>query len=113
MNSARLRLSADTTKIFFRDGWLIIEVADPSTFKDELARSEGEQLLTVAEVSKQTGFTPGAVRDWIKREVLPAKKVGKQYRVRESDLSDLLNGKPTPANPSPEIGRRRRKAVVV
>lgn len=113
MNSARLRLSADTTKIFFRDGWLIIEVANPIALKDELNRSEGERLLTVAEVSKLTGFTAGAVRDWIKRDILPAKKVGKQYRVRESDLSDLLNGKQAPADPSPEIGRRRWKPVVI
>ena len=42
--------------------------------------------LTVAEVSELTGFTAGAVRDWIKREVLPAKKVGEQYRVREVEL---------------------------
>ncbi len=42
--------------------------------------------LTVAEVSELTGFTAGAVRDWIKREVIPAKKVGKQYRVREVEL---------------------------
>ena len=113
MNSARLRLSADTTKIFFRDGWLIIEVSDPDVLKSEMARSVGERLLTVEEVSKQTGFTAGAVRDWIKRAVLPARKVGKQYRIRESDLIDFVNGKLAPQTSTSELPKRRRKAVVV
>jgi excisionase family DNA binding protein len=53
----------------------------------------GERLLTVAEVSQRTGFTAGTVRDWIKRSVLAAVRVGKEYRVRESNLAKLLDGK--------------------
>jgi hypothetical protein len=77
MNCARLRLNADTTTIFVRDGWLIIEAADTAELHDQLRGAEGGRLLTVAEVSQRTGFTAGAVRDWIKRSLLNAVRVGK------------------------------------
>jgi excisionase family DNA binding protein len=113
MNCARLRLSAETTTIFVRDGWLTIEVAETNTLREQLANASGDRLLTVAEVSDQTGFTAGAVRDWIKRSALVAVRVGKQYRVREADLAKLLDGK-TSRQPSisKRVGRRR-KAVAV
>jgi hypothetical protein len=36
MNCARVRLHADTTTIFVRDGWLIIEAADSAALQDQL-----------------------------------------------------------------------------
>ena len=79
MNCARLRLSAETTTIFVRDGWLVIEVAETDSLREQLAGADGDRMVTVAEVSEQTGFTAGAVRDWIKRSILPAVKVGEEY----------------------------------
>ena len=113
MNCARLRLSAETTTIFVRDGWLVIKVADGNALREQLDSANGDRLLTVAEVSVRTGFTAGAVRDWIKRSVLPAVRVGKEYRVREVELARLLDGKtPETLSISKRIGRRR-KAVLV
>jgi excisionase family DNA binding protein len=113
MNCARLRLSAETTTIFVRDGWLIIEVPDADSLREQLAGADGDRLVTVVEVSERTGFTAGAVRDWIKRSVLPAVRVGKEYRVREADLAKLIDGKtPETLSISKQIGRRR-KAVAV
>lgn len=113
MNCARLRLNAATTTILVRDGWLIIEASDAGEFQTERVGASRERLLTVAEVSHQTGFTAGAVRDWIKRSVLPAVRVGKEYRVRESDLAKLLDGSsPETVSLSQKIGRRR-KAISV
>lgn len=113
MNCARLRLNAETTTILVRDGWLIIEAADPGELQAELAGASGERLLTIAQVSEQTGFTAGAVRAWVKRSVLPAVRVGKEYRIRESDLAKLLGGKsPEAVSLSQSIGRRR-KAISV
>ena len=113
MNCARIRLNAETTTIFVRGGWLIIKVADAEALHEQLTGANGERLLTVAEVSQRTGFTAGAVRDWIKRSVLAAVRVGKEYRVRESNLAKLLDGKsPETVSISNRIGRRR-KAVSV
>ena len=109
MNCARLRLNAETTTIFVRDGWLIIEAAETDALQRQLAGVHGDRLLTVAEVSQRTGFTAGAVREWIKRSVLAAVRVGKEYRVREADLAKLLNGKSRETvSISKRIGRRRK-----
>ncbi len=113
MNCARLRLNAETTTIFVRDGWLVIEVAETDSLREQLAGADGDRMVTVAEVSERTGFTAGAVRDWIKRSILPAVKVGQEFRVREADLAKLLDGKtPETLSISKRIGRRR-KAVAV
>ncbi len=113
MNCARLRLSAETTTTFVRDGWLVIEVAETDSLREQLAGVDGDRMVTVTEVSERTGFTTGAVRDWIKRSILPAVKVGQEYRVREAALAKLLDGKtPETLSISKRIGRRR-KAVAV
>jgi excisionase family DNA binding protein len=109
MNCARLRLNAETTTIFVRDGWLIIEAAEIDALQGQLAGANGDRLLTVAEVGQRTGFTAGAVRDWIKRSVLAAVRVRKEYRVREADLARLIDGRsPETASISKRIGRRRK-----
>ncbi len=112
MNCARLRLHADTTTIFVRDGWLIIEAADSATLREQLRNAEGSRLLTVAEVSRLTGFSAGAVRDWIKRSLLRAVRVGKEYRIREVELENLIEGKSVASvSVSKRIGRRRKPVV--
>ncbi len=109
MNCARLRLYAETTTIFIRDGWLIIEAADSAALQDQLRSAEGSQLLTVAEVSRRTGFTAGAVRDWIKRSLLKGVRVGKEYRIREDELEKLIEGRASGSvSVSKRIGRRRK-----
>jgi excisionase family DNA binding protein len=112
MDCARLRLNADTTMIFVRDGWLIIEAADSGALQEQLRSAAGSRLLTVAEVSRRTGFTAGAVRDWIKRSLLAAVRVGKEYRIREGELEKLIEGKATAAiSVSKRIGRRRKPVM--
>ncbi len=112
MNCARLRLHTDTTTIFVRDGWLIIEATDSASLHEQLRSAEGSRLLTVAEVSQRTGFTPGAVRDWIKRSLLNAVRVGKEYRIREAELEKLIEGKSADiVSVSKRIGRKRRPVM--
>lgn len=75
----------------------------------EVLDAKGERMLTVAEVSERTGFTPGAVRDWIKRSVLAAVRVGKEYRIRETELTKLLEGESRETmSIARRIGRRRK-----
>jgi excisionase family DNA binding protein len=115
MHSVRIRLNAETTTICVRDGWLIVDVADAEAVRAQLADANGERLITVAEVSRRTGFTAGAVRDWIKRAILPAVRIGKEFRVREAELVKLIGGgasAPEIRSASNRIGRRR-KAITV
>jgi excisionase family DNA binding protein len=109
MNCARLQLSAATTTIFVRDGWLFVEVADVDAVRGQLNGTDGSRLLSVAEVSDRTGFTCGAIRGWIKRKVLNGVRIGKEYRVREADLDQFLSR----SRPSGQPQGRRRKPVVV
>lgn len=113
MNCARLQLSAATTTIFIRDGWLIIEVADEEALREQLNSADGSRLMSVSEVSKRTGFTSGAVRGWIKRAILTAVRVGKEYRIREADLERFLSGKNRAGMIESSAGRRRRKPIAV
>ncbi len=113
MNCARLRLNADTTTIFIREGWLIVEAAESDLLREQLAKADGARLLRVADISRQTGFTAGAVRGWIKRGVLTAVRVGKEYRVRESELAKLLEGGVVETTSvARRIGRRRKPVTV-
>ena len=111
MNCARLQLSAATTTIFVRDGWLIIEVADEKELRGQLKSAEGSRLLSVAEVSERAGFTSGAVRGWIKRAILTAVRIGKEYRVREADLEAFLDSPKRPQASDGRVGRRRKPVV--
>ena len=90
-DDVRFRRNADTTTIFVRDGWLVIESVDRTSL-DKLLAENCERLLTVAEVNERIGFTPGAVRNWIKRSILPAIRVGREYRIREAELAKFLEG---------------------
>jgi len=112
MNCARIQLSAATTVIFIRDGWLYIEVADVDALRGQLSSVDGSRLLSVAEVSERTGFTHGAVRGWIKRGLLNAMKVGKSYRMREADLQSFLDGPMRVDAPYRRTGRRRKPICV-
>ncbi len=112
MNCARIRLNADTTTIFVLEGWLIVETADSDLLREQLENADGSRLLPVADISRQTRFNAGAVRGWIKRRVLTAVRVGKEYRVREAELAKLLAGDAvSAASTGRRIGRRRKPVV--
>lgn len=112
MNCARIQLSAATTAIFVREGWLIIEVADVDALRGQLSGADGSRLLSVAEVSERTGFTRGAIRAWIKRAALVAVRIGKEYRVRESDLDQFLTATNRSGATADQTGRRRKPISV-
>lgn len=102
-------MNAATTTIFIRDGWLIVEAADSELLREQLENADGSRLLRVTDISRQTGFTAGAVRGWIKRGALTAVRVGKEYRVREAELTKLLAGDAvSSASTARRIGRRRK-----
>ena len=111
MNCTRIKLDAGTTVVFIRDGWLIVEVADVDALREQLNGADGTRLLSVVEVSERTGFTCGAIRAWIKRAVLNAVRIGKEYRIREADLQAFLNSPKRSQASDGRIGRRRKPVV--
>lgn len=112
MNCTRIQLSAATTAIFVRDGWLIIEVADADALRGQLNSAEGSRLMSVAEVSERTGFTSAAIRGWIKRAALAAVRIGKEYRVREADLEQFLSSN-NPSSATANKATRKKKPISV
>jgi len=51
-----------------------------------------EQLLSPEEVAKRLAISPKTVRDYLREGRIKAMKVGKLWRVRESDLQQYLKG---------------------
>jgi excisionase family DNA binding protein len=111
MTCTRIKLDVETTVIFVRDGWLIVEVADADAVREQLNGTDGSRLLSVAEVSERTGFTCGAIRAWIKRAALNAVRIGKEYRIREADLQAFLDSPKRSQASDGRIGRRRKPVV--
>lgn len=52
---------------------------------------QNEKLLTVKETAEYLNLTVQTVRKWINSGKLHAVKIGKEYRVKTSELIDLLN----------------------
>src|SRR3990170_6194313 len=79
---------------------------------------ESEALLTVQEVAERLRMHPITVRRLIKAGRLPALRLGRSVRVRESDVNDLIRKEaklaaklPYRWPPSPEEMAERRRIV--
>lgn len=51
-----------------------------------------EQLLSPEEVAKRLAISPKTVREYLREGRIKAMKVGRLWRVRESDLQQYLKG---------------------
>jgi excisionase family DNA binding protein len=47
-------------------------------------------MITVPEAAKRAGRDPETIRRWIRSGRLPARKIGTQHVIEESDLDPLL-----------------------
>jgi excisionase family DNA binding protein len=47
-------------------------------------------MITVPEAAKRAGKDPETIRRWIRAGRLPARKIGTQHVIEESDLEPLL-----------------------
>ena len=61
-----------------------------------VGRQAGDRLLTVAEVAATMRVSNMTVYRLIKNGDLPALRVGKNYRIRESDLDGYLSEQSVP-----------------
>ena len=56
-------------------------------------------MITVPEAAKRAGKDPETIRRWIRKGELPARKVGTQHVIEESDLEALLDEEQLPVPP--------------
>jgi excisionase family DNA binding protein len=54
-----------------------------------------DELLTVERVAEELSVHPKTVRTWIRKGKLVAVDLGKEYRVRRSDLDKFLEDRKT------------------
>jgi excisionase family DNA binding protein len=52
-----------------------------------------ERIYTLQQVADGLGFHPNTIRRWILRGDLVAIELGGQFRIRQSDLDDLMKRK--------------------
>ena len=52
---------------------------------------QNEKLLTVRETAKILTLSPQTVRKWINSGKLQAVKIGKEYRVKISEINEMIN----------------------
>jgi excisionase family DNA binding protein len=50
-----------------------------------------DHLLTVSQVAEQLQVTAQTIRNWIDHGTLPAVRIGRAFRVRRSDVEELLD----------------------
>lgn len=49
-----------------------------------------ERLLTPEEAADKLGIAPRTMREWLRRSKLPGVKLGRLWRVRETDLEAFI-----------------------
>lgn len=57
--------------------------------------STKDELMTVETVADELSVSPKTVRTWIKEKKLVAVDLGKEYRVRRTDLNKFLRDRQT------------------
>lgn len=56
-----------------------------------------DRYLTVLEVAEQLGFSDQTVYNWIRSKKLPAVKIQKDFRIKQSDVDRLVEAHGTTA----------------
>ena len=67
----------------------------------EVRTTATDQYLSLNEVAEQLGTSSQTVRRWVKSGELPAYKPGKEWRIKEGDLTGFLEARSTPKVQAP------------
>jgi putative molybdopterin biosynthesis protein len=57
-----------------------------------------DEFLTIEEIATRLKVKDFTVRDWIRKQELPAYKVGREYRVKSTDFEQFLEKRRTYRN---------------
>ena len=55
--------------------------------------NNGDKILNVEHIAKFFGVSRKTVWEWCKHGKLPAFKIGKEWKIRQSDLQKIINHK--------------------
>lgn len=69
-----------------------------------------EALFSVEQVAERLGLHVRTVRNYVRDGKLPAVRIGKQYRIAQTDL-DAFTGRAVPAPPRETVRRQRHADV--
>ncbi len=69
-----------------------------------------ETLYSVEQVAERLGLHVRTIRNYVRDGKLPAVRIGKQYRITQSDL-DAFTGRAVPAPPRETVRRQRHTDV--
>ena len=61
-----------------------------------------DRYLSLTEVAEQLGFSDQTIRNWIRDQKLPAVKIQRNYRVKQSDVDRIVAAHGTTAPVSGE-----------
>lgn len=70
-----------------------------------MAKNSPDDLLTVADAASVLKVSPRQVRNIIADGLLPAKKIGRDFVVKRSDLASVPDRKPGPKPGRPRKGK--------
>ena len=56
-----------------------------------------DPYLSVVEVAEQLGFSDQTIVNWIREKKLPAVRIGRRYRIRQSDVDRVVEANRTTA----------------
>lgn len=59
---------------------------------------DADRYLSVIEVAEQLGFSDATIHNWIHAGKLPALKIQRSYRIRQSDVDRLVAAHGTPGS---------------
>ena len=69
----------------------VARIITPKT-ETKIPDSDSLELMTVQEASKISGVSLQTIRRHIESKLLPAKKVGKSFKIKKSDFKEYING---------------------
>lgn len=54
-----------------------------------------QEWLTVDQIAKEVGVSEETVRNWIRKKLLKAYKLGRDYKIKREDFNEFLESQAT------------------
>ena len=75
-------------RLWYNTGWIFIAM----TFSEVLrmTKNENDNYISIDEAAEYLGIKTVTLRNWIKKEMVPAHKVGKLWKFKRSELDEWV-----------------------
>ncbi len=57
----------------------------------QIQKNYNDNYISVDEAAQYLGIKPVTLRNWIKKTDIPARKIGKQWKFKRSELDEWVN----------------------